>query len=203
MTARVTDVRRLCRCCACVAWLLLMAGAHDAAAIAATATAAPDPCAFPGKGSNAGQLIPPANFTEGADSVGAEASVAAWRKELEDWRTSCRAKLQLNGSVYKNVPQLKWTQSTFIQPQIHPWDNFFWNATTRQYTIPRYLADLRERYGGIDSVLVWPTFPQVGLDDRNQFDWIRSMPGGVDGLRSMVAAFHDEGVKVLLPYNPW
>jgi len=52
-------------------------------------------------------------------------------------------------------------------------------------------------------VLVWPTFPQVGLDDRNQFDWIRSMPGGVDGLRSMVAAFHDEGVKVLLPYNPW
>jgi hypothetical protein len=52
-------------------------------------------------------------------------------------------------------------------------------------------------------VLVWPTFPQVGIDDRNQFDWIRSMPGGVVGLKGMVAAFHAEGVKVLLPYNPW
>lgn len=28
------------------------------------------------------------------------------------------------------------------------------------------------------------------------------MPGGVDGLKAMVAAFHTEGVKVLLPYNP-
>ena len=49
---------------------------------------------------------------------------------------------------------------------------------------------------------MWPTFPQTGLDDRNQFDWIRSMPGGLSGVRAMVAAFHAEGVKVLLPYNP-
>ena len=62
----------------------------------------------------------------------------------------------------------------------------------------RYLTDLQTRYGGIDAVLVWPTFPQLGLDDRNQFDYIRSCPGGVDGLRRMVAAFHAEGVKALL-----
>ena len=66
------------------------------------ATAA-DPCALPGKGSNAGQMTPPANFTEGADSVGAQASVAAWLQEIEDWRTGCRAKLQLNGSVYQGA----------------------------------------------------------------------------------------------------
>jgi hypothetical protein len=113
-----------------------------------------------------------------------------------------RAKLNYTGSVY-DVPQLRWTQQSFIQPQIHPWDRFFYDPATRNYTIPKYLADLRTRYGGIDAVLVWPTFPQLGLDDRNQFGYIRSMPGGVEGLRAMVAAFHAQGARVLLPYNPW
>ena len=41
------------------------------------------------------------------------------------------------------------------------------------------------------------------MDDRNQFDMCRSMKGGVPGLRALIADFHDRGVKVLLPYNPW
>lgn len=113
-----------CCCCCCLfaSWMLVAALAEDDAAAA-------DPCSLPGKGSNAAQLMPPHNFTEGANSVGAQASVEAWLQEIDGWRTGCRAKLQLNGSVYESVPQLKWTQSTFIQPQIHPWDNYFYNAT--------------------------------------------------------------------------
>ena len=177
---------------------------HDDNAAGATATMPSDPCAFPAelKGSNVGQATPPAGLVAAQTVEQQQAAVDSWLAALESWRESCRAGLRLNGSVY-DLPQLKWTQSSWIQPQIHPWDNFFWDPTTRNYTIGRYLADCRERYGGIDAVLVWPTFPQLGLDDRNQFDYIRSMPGGVDGLRSMVRAFHSEGVKVLLPYNPW
>ena len=43
----------------------------------------------------------------------------------------------------------------------------------------------------------------VGIDDRNQFDLTRSLPGGVDGLRVVVDQLHAAGVKVLWAYNPW
>ena len=43
----------------------------------------------------------------------------------------------------------------------------------------------------------------MGIDDRNQHDMIRSMPGGVAGVRQMVADFHRRGVRVLFPMMMW
>src|SRR5260221_13136282 len=41
------------------------------------------------------------------------------------------------------------------------------------------------------------------MDDRNQNDMGRSMPGGVEGVKQMVADFHRRGVKVLFPMMMW
>ena len=71
------------------------------------------------------------------------------------------------------------------------------------WTVDTYLDDLEQRYGGVDSVLLWHSYPNIGVDDRNQFDMLDSLPGGRDGVRRLVAAFHARGVRVLLPYNPW
>jgi formylglycine-generating enzyme required for sulfatase activity len=49
----------------------------------------------------------------------------------------------------------------------------------------------------------WPTYTNMGVDDRNQFDMIRSMPGGLPAVARLVKEFHSAGVKVLWPYHPW
>ena len=95
------------------------------------------------------------------------------------------------------------TQTSYVQPQVHTWDRFLWNETAQAYSVDRYLDDCRARFGGIDSVLVWPTYPMLGIDDRNGYDMVRSLPGGLEGIRRFVRQLHAAGVRVLWPLMPW
>jgi formylglycine-generating enzyme required for sulfatase activity len=82
-------------------------------------------------------------------------------------------------------------------------DRYFYDPVAGRYTVDRYLNDLEKRYGGIDAVLVWATYPNMGIDDRNQLDMVASLPGGIEGVRKMVAEFHRRGVHVLFPMMMW
>ena len=82
-------------------------------------------------------------------------------------------------------------------------DRYLYDPATSKYTVARYLDDVEKRYGGIDSILLWPVYPNIGVDNRNQYDLARDMPGGVEGLKRMVADFHARGVKVFFPVMPW
>ena len=106
------------------------------------------------------------------------------------------------GQEYER-PELKWTQSSFIQPQMMVEDRYFYDAQAGHYTVDKYLDDLDQRYGGIDSVLIWPVYPNIGIDNRNQYDMIRAMPGGIAGVKQMIADFHRRRVKVFFPFMAW
>src|SRR5437879_9754908 len=82
-------------------------------------------------------------------------------------------------------------------------DRYFYDRIAGNYAVARYLDDVEKRYGGIDAVLIWPTYPNMGIDNRNQQDMIRSMPGGVAGVKQMIADFHRRGVRVLFPMMMW
>ena len=43
------------------------------------------------------------------------------------------------------------------------------------------------RYGGVDSLLLWQGYPNIGLDDKNQFEMTESLPGGLAGLKDLVS----------------
>eukprot|EP01049_Picozoa_sp_SAG25_P017048 SAG25_NODE_4212_length_863_cov_1.014398_1_plen_159_part_00 len=71
------------------------------------------------------------------------------------------------------------------------------------WTPERYLEDLKARYGGVDSVVLWQFYPNGGVDGRNQFDMIESLPGGLGGVRQLVSRLEGAGVKVFWPVFPW
>ena len=153
------------------------------------------------------QIPPPACLTlrfawEGDVPTCSAATHSQWLKAITDWRTERRIRIGYDGARY-DEPALKWTQSAFMQPQMMVHDRYFYDPVAHKYTVDRYLEDLEKRYGGIDAVLVWATYPNMGIDNRNQQDMVRSMPGGVAGVRQMVSDFHKRGVKVLFPIMMW
>ena len=129
-------------------------------------------------------------------------AAAEWLSEITRYRAERRVRAGLTGEIYAR-PELQWTQSSFIQPQMMVEDRYFYDPATRQYTVDRFLDDLDRRYGGIDSVLLWPVYPNIGIDNRNQFDLLRDMPGGLPALKKMVDDFHRRHVRVLFPNMPW
>jgi gamma-glutamyl hercynylcysteine S-oxide synthase len=139
---------------------------------------------------------------EGGSKACTQNEHEAWLADITHWRNERRIRIGYNGSRY-DLPALQWTQSSFIQPQMMVHDRYFYDPITGKYTVDRYLDDLEKRYGGIDALLIWPTYPNMGIDNRNQHDMIRSMPGGVSGVKQMIADFHRRGVRVLFPMMMW
>jgi formylglycine-generating enzyme required for sulfatase activity len=125
-----------------------------------------------------------------------------WLADIEHWRAERRIRVAFDPARYQ-LPALRWTQSSFIQPQMMVQDRYFYDPVAGKYTVDRYLDDLEKRYGGIDAVLVWSTYPNMGIDDRNQLEMVESMPGGIEGVRKMVEDFHRRGVRVLFPMMMW
>jgi iron(II)-dependent oxidoreductase len=139
---------------------------------------------------------------EGGSKTCTQNEHEAWLADIRHWRNERRVRIGYNGSRY-DLPALQWTQSSFIQPQMMVHDRYFYDLVSAKYTVDRYLDDLEKRYGGIDAVLIWPTYPNMGIDNRNQHDMIRSMPGGLTGVKQMIADFHRRGVRVLFPMMMW
>lgn len=102
------------------------------------------------------------------------------------------------------VPQgLEWTHRNFVMGFVYIWDTDFWDMESGRYKVDEYCRLMEQEYGGMQSVILWHSYPVIGIDEKNQFDFFREMPGGLEGLKQVVADFHKNGVKVLLTYNPW
>ncbi|EQC34159.1 hypothetical protein SDRG_08367 [Saprolegnia diclina VS20] len=131
------------------------------------------------------------------------ASIEAWRSKWATWkelelRTVRYAPKDVN-SVY-NTPALQWTQTSLLQVFVMMHDRMLFDRDTNAYTLDKYLGTFDLQF---DSVLLWPSYPNLGIDTRNQWDLWYSLPGGIDGVKQLVADFHARNIRVFLPYLPW
>ncbi len=129
-------------------------------------------------------------------------SVPAWLRDLREWRHEHRIRMGYNDAQYRH-PETAWSQRNFVHTQMMVEDRYFYDPVAGKYTVDKYLDDLEMRYGGIDSVLIWYIYTNIGIDDRNQTALAADLPGGLTGLKQVVADFHRRGVKVFLPTMAW
>ena len=128
--------------------------------------------------------------------------IDTWLQDITHWRNERRIRVSYDDGLY-HQPALMWTQSSFVQTLMMIHDRDFYDTQSRQYTVNRYLDNLNQRYGGIDSVIIWHTYPNLGIDSRNQYDFFRDLPGGNEGVRRMIDEFHKHKVRVFFPIMLW
>jgi hypothetical protein len=56
-------------------------------------------------------------------------------------RILSRIRIGYNGAEYDR-PELQWTQSSFVHPQMMVHDRFFYDPVAHRYTVDRYLKDV-------------------------------------------------------------
>jgi formylglycine-generating enzyme required for sulfatase activity len=127
---------------------------------------------------------------------------AIWRDMLHHWRDSTRYLMAYDDAIYRQ-PEFAWVQRTFALGFLMMCDLNFYDPALGEYRIDALLDEALAKFGGYDAIMLWHAYPKIGFDDRNQFDFYRDTPGGLEGLRKLVERCHARGVKVYVDYNPW
>jgi sulfatase modifying factor 1 len=122
----------------------------------------------------------------------------AWRDALRRWRVEAARRIDYDGSAYER-PELAWTRRCFAVALVWLWDELLYDHAAGRFMVDRFCADAERRFGGFDGVVLWHAYPVIGIDERNQFDYYRDVPG----LRELVAELHARGMRVFVDYNPW
>lgn len=129
----------------------------------------------------------------------------------KDWHEGLRMMFQdrwlydltsFDNSLFERK-DLQWMKNKYIMVLQFAWDKKFYDGLTHHYNFFHSLTEYDSLTGGIDIFTLWPTWPRLGLDQRNQWDMYRDLPGGLDELRKQVDFVHKDGKKYFISYNPW
>ena len=144
------------------------------------------------------KLINPQNWQNDFSAyIGRSAETDA---ELKQQREALRG--GLNPQMFEREGTA-WYRQAYVEAFLFMYDTSFYDRETGQYRIDEILDDGEREFGGYDIILLWQSYPRLGIDGRNQLDFYRDMPGGLPGLRSLVDRAHERGVRVFVNYNPW
>jgi len=134
----------------------------------------------------------------------AEAHRGGWRRGLEImFRERFLYDLAHFDDALFHRPDLAWVRRAYLMLLQFAWDHTYYDRDARRYAYDETLTAWDKLLGPVDIFTIWPTWPRLGLDPRNQWDMYRDLPGGLNELRRQADLAHKLGKKYFISYNPW
>ncbi len=134
-----------------------------------------------------------------------EASEGSWQRDLKkifQERMLFDLNQPFDDHLYRR-PDLKWIRGAVVGHLLMAWDRWFYDSGSQNYQLEEFILKGQTWYGGDDFIGIWPTWPTLGLDQRNQWDLYRSLPGGLSKLSEVFSTAQRLGSKIFISYNPW
>lgn len=107
-----------------------------------------------------------------------------------------------DNSLYER-PDLAWIRKSYLMILQMAWDREYYDRMQGRYMFPEVIKQGIELFGNIDIYGIWPTWPRLGLDQRNQWDMYRDLPGGIIQLKNYAQLSRQTKTKFFIAYNPW
>jgi formylglycine-generating enzyme required for sulfatase activity len=109
---------------------------------------------------------------------------------------------EFNDSLYKRQ-DLAWIRNQYFMVLQTAWDHEFYDQQNGGYQFNQFLDKCENLCGKLDIYGLWPTWPTLGLDQRNQFDLYEDLPGGLPRLKELSQNAKERGTAFFIAYNPW
>jgi len=114
-----------------------------------------------------------------------------------------RAELRTELGIPADRGEVSWDRGIVVSVKWFLYEKAYIAAHPAGFRPEEFLSHARADFGPVDEVILWQSYPRLGLDQRNQFDYYRDLPGGLPELARVVGCFHEAGVRAFLNYNPW
>ncbi|HSM46217.1 MAG TPA: formylglycine-generating enzyme family protein [Draconibacterium sp.] len=98
---------------------------------------------------------------------------------------------------------LKWVRHTYLCQLMMGWDHQVYDIEKGRYTLNDFIGFNNKVLGGAEIYGLWPTWPALGMDQRNQWDMYRSMPGGMSAVRGLADLCHQNNSHFYIAFKPW
>lgn len=98
---------------------------------------------------------------------------------------------------------LQWIRRSYLMILQMAWDREYYDRFGGEANFSGFLTEYNRLFGHIDVYGIWPTWPRLGLDERNQWDLYRNLPGGTAALRRTSRQAKSDGCRFFIAYNPW
>jgi hypothetical protein len=109
---------------------------------------------------------------------------------------------RFDNSLFERA-DLKWIRQTYAAHLIQNWDNIFYDYTDGKFQLEDFVKRNQRFFGGDDFIGIWPTWPTLGLDQRNQWDLFRDLPGSMKKIRDLSQMLRKNNSHLFVCYNPW